>query len=96
MLDKLRQEDFARHVDDTFLLRPPAGEPLEVRLIETAGVGGTPADRDPFSVVFRGPAEPLLPQAIYRLEHDRLGTLDLFLVPLGPSADGMSYEAVFT
>jgi hypothetical protein len=37
----------------------------------------------------------VLPQAIYQLEHDRMGTMDIFLVPIGPDGQGMGYEAVF-
>jgi hypothetical protein len=37
----------------------------------------------------------VLPQAIYDLEHDALGHLDLFLVPIGPSQGGMRYQASF-
>lgn len=59
--------------------------------------------RRPFSVLFHGPIEPVLPQRVYRLEHDQLGPLELFIVPVGPnepSAPGarptaMRYEAVF-
>ena len=39
---------------------------------------------------------PALPQRIYRLEHAELGGLDLFLVPIGRDASGITYEAVFT
>jgi hypothetical protein len=49
----------------------------------------------PFSIIFRGPSGQSLPQRIYRLEHAQLGTLDLFLVPIGPDGVGMCYEAVF-
>jgi hypothetical protein len=50
----------------------------------------------PFSLVFRGPMEPILQQQIYRLECKGLAEpLDLFLVPIGPDASGMRYEAVF-
>lgn len=57
----------------------------------------------PFSVLFHGPLEPVMPQGIYRLEHEQLGTLEFFIVPVGPnepSAPGeaetaMRYEAVF-
>jgi hypothetical protein len=50
----------------------------------------------PFSLVFRGPMEPVLQQQIYRLECEGLvESLDLFLVPIGPDANGMRYEAVF-
>ena len=48
-----------------------------------------------FSLVFRGPMSPLLPQRIYRLSHSKLGPLDIFLVPIGPDQAGMQYEAVF-
>jgi hypothetical protein len=32
---------------------------------------------------------------VYGVEHDRLGTFDLFLVPVGADETGVSYEAVF-
>jgi hypothetical protein len=67
-------------------------ELIDVDEPEPAGAG---ALRAPFSLVFRGPLEPLLPQGIHRLEHDALGELDLFLVPIGPDEAGTRYEAVF-
>ena len=57
--------------------------------------------RPPFSVLFHGPVEPFLPQGIYRLEGEHFGSVELFLVPLGPQAVPpgapavMGYEAVF-
>jgi len=57
---------------------------------------GVNTDRvESFSLLFRGPISPFFPQAIYRLHHEKLGTMDLFLVPMGPDRDGMRYEAVF-
>lgn len=50
----------------------------------------------PFALLFYGPGERLLPQRIYRLEHATLGAFDLFIVPLGPDAQGLRYEAIFT
>ena len=49
----------------------------------------------PFSLVLRGPRAPLLPQATYRLEHPRLGPIELFLVPIGQDAEATRYEATF-
>jgi hypothetical protein len=58
--------------------------------------------RAPFSVLFHGPLEPVLPQGTYRFEHDQFGALELFIVPIGPSepaasgkAPAMRYDAVF-
>ena len=56
--------------------------------------------RERFALVFHDRAastEAYLLQAMYTLEHDALGTLQLFIVPIGPDPDrqGMRYEAVF-
>lgn len=37
-----------------------------------------------------------VPQGIHRVEHEQLGSLEIFLVPLGPDQQGMRYEAIFT
>jgi hypothetical protein len=90
---------FRRHVGSSFRLR--ADDVVDVELIEVdevaVGSGAPPQTaRAPFSIVFLGPREPVLPQRIYRLEHDELGTLDLFLVPIARGDAGVRYEAVFT
>ena len=54
-----------------------------------------PRDRRPFSLLFRGPPEPVLPQRLYAMEHETLGTIEIFIVPIGPDKEGMRYEAVF-
>jgi len=51
--------------------------------------------RAPFSLTFRGPGEFVLPQRIYHLEHEEMGALTIFLVPIGPDGEGMQYEAIF-
>lgn len=58
---------------------------------------GPDADgRAPFSLLFSGPGEPTLPQGMVPLEHAGLGTLEIFLVPLGPGSGGFRYEAIFS
>jgi len=86
-LETLTAADFAPHLHERFAVSPAGGPPLALELAEVTGAGGRP-----FSLVFRGPSEPLLPQRIHRLEHPTLGALDLFLVPIGPGR----YEAIFT
>lgn len=71
--------------------------PLELEIAEVAKAGGSHGGRTQFSVVFLGPAGRYLRQRIYRLEHEKLGQVDLFLVPIGPEPSGRHrYEAVFT
>ena len=65
---------------------------LDATLLQVDRLGETQ-----FSLVFRGPSTPVFPQRIYRVEHDELEGVELFLVPIGPDGgkDGMRYEAVF-
>jgi hypothetical protein len=108
-LETLTAKDFRDHRGTR--LRLTAGSPeggqsvsVEAKLAEvsefTEAAQGT--FRAPFSVLFHGPAEPVLPQGIYRLEGEDFGSVELFLVPVGPQAASpddapaaMGYEAVF-
>jgi hypothetical protein len=94
-------DDFADRVGNEFRVRAPEGPDLTLVLSEvTAGThpGGTGPDgatRTQFSLLFRGPAEPVLGQGTWELDHERMGTLALFLVPIRPDAEGRRYEAAF-
>lgn len=86
----------------TFRIHVQEGEPVNAELIEVRGLQGDTvrADKSPFSLLFRGPADAPLQQSIFAIEHGDLGELHLFLVTVGPDPDhdgrGMLYEAVFT
>ena len=83
---------FAEHLNSNFRLHhQPATTELE--LVEVSD--GSTDGHVNFSLLFRGPLQPLLPQRIYPLEHDRLGRFDLFIVPVRRDANGLYYEAVF-
>jgi uncharacterized protein DUF6916 len=47
-----------------------------------------------FILEWRGPAEPVLEQAIYTLRQGE-DLFEMFIVPLGQDPDGVRYEAVF-
>jgi hypothetical protein len=94
-------DQFSGRVGQTFDVADGSGTAIEAELVEaveTAQPGGTGPDgrrRLQFSLVFRGPTEPALAQATHALDHPDLGHLDVFLVPIGPDAQGMRYQAVF-
>jgi hypothetical protein len=98
MLQDLTPASFEAHLNTPFQVQYGGIAPLEIILSEVRLLEPHPGPRDqPFSLYFDGPASPILPQRIYKLTHDPLGELDLFLVPLGPhpKKGGMVYEAVF-
>lgn len=97
-LDTAIADAFAPHVGTGFRLAREGDEAIDVRLADVRALGRQPGAprEEPFILVFTGPADPILPQATYALEHAELGTLELFLVPVGRGADGhVAYEAVF-
>lgn len=54
------------------------------------------ATRDPFSLTFRAPSGTMLPQGIYRFEHEATGAFEIFIAQLGNGPQGADFEAVFT
>ena len=97
--------DIAQATLDEF--KPLVGESFTVLVDEDRGetfvlesVDGRtavdPARRQPFSLLFSCEILPAFPQRIYRFEHDSVGALDLFAVPV-EERDGRSfYEVVVT
>ena len=96
MTQKMMREDFEAHLNTTFRLLRGEAEPLELELVDIAGGGGSFPNSYSFSLLFRGGSHFVLSQHIFTLEHPALGTLDLFLVPVGREPDGYRYEAVFS
>jgi hypothetical protein len=97
MLEELKIGDFSGRVGEKFRVGE-AGAAVELTLIEATDLSRADAPgprRSPFSLVFRGPLAPVMPQRTYPIEHAALGRLEIFLVPIGPDGKGMRYEAVF-
>ena len=68
---------------------------LELQLEQVRALSGG-FNRQGFALLFRGPREPVLPQETYPITHPSLGTLEIFIVPVGLEAGGALYEAIFT
>ncbi len=94
----LRLEDFADKVGQDFRLSEPGLPPIRFKLKETEALAAPrfpSGTRSPFSLIFLAPNACLLPQRLYRLDHEKMGALTIFLVPIGRNADGVSYQALF-
>jgi len=91
-------EDFKDHVGSVFM--PSEAEysafPLTLDEAELLPANFTPPGmRPPFSLIFLGAGERVLPQRLYSMKHEAMGELSIFLVPVGRDARGVSYQAVF-
>ena len=101
-LENLTVEAFQSHLGDGFRIRPRPDTDIPAELIEARPLGGTGRStgasrrRIPFSLLFRTTHAAVLPQRIYEVAHDEMGSYDIFLVPVGPDGMGMVYEVIFT
>jgi len=98
MLDKFTSSDFTPHLHEIFHVQVEQGGEVELELIQVTDGGREhgPGVRTPFSLILLGPPSPqYLAQQIHHLEHEKVGALDLFLVPIGFEEGCMQYEAIF-
>ena len=88
---------FEPRVGETFTATPSlGGEQLEMTLSSLEESPYARPGHPAFSLLFHASGTGHLPQQIFTLEHEELGELSLFLVPLGPDGDRMRYEAVIS
>lgn len=71
-----------------------AAEPIELELVEVTEPTVT-ASQTFFSLFFLGSPDFMLPQGTYRMNHEQLGEMMVFLVPTARETDGFKYEAAF-
>jgi hypothetical protein len=91
----LSAADFEPLSGEDFILAA-AGSEIALKLAEVRHLGNALREGGAFSLLFVTPPGPFLPQAIYPISHPALGTLELFIVPLGPKDGSNRYEVIFT
>ena len=94
MLAELQMTTFTKCLDTEFQLVDENSPEFSLKLTDVIDRAKTPR-QETFSLLFQGPAEHFVAQGIHKLEHDQLGVIDIFLVPIGQGAGGFQYEAVF-
>jgi hypothetical protein len=85
---------YAEQLNSIFRYVTDDSQTLDLELVNV-DVTDTPPDQEQFSLMFRAPPNMPPMQKTYRLEHDRLGTTDIFLVPVSKDQNGLYFEAVF-
>lgn len=91
----MAHEDFEPCLGQSFVVATSDESSIELELTQVKPL--VPSDpeadlRRPFSLLFRGPTEPVLAQQLLRVENETVGELVLFLVPIGPDEKGMLYD----
>ncbi len=95
MPEQLIKSSFDPHVGSSFEIYSERNGKVKVELVEVSDHSNEQING--FSVIFRGPLENQLYQAIYKMKHEKMGEISLFLVPiLYGKTDAIYYEAVFS
>jgi hypothetical protein len=90
----MNAEFFEALMEETFTA---IEQDMSLQLVGVSRLAGseTNPDRQPFSLTFKAWCDELPTQGIYKLEHPSVGSLDIFLVPVGMSEEEYLFEAVF-
>jgi hypothetical protein len=100
-LENVTLSDYDGRVGNAFQIWLDGVDAVPAELIEVRSLGFNPmpggkqGGRESFALIFRVPGAWRHPQRIFRVDHAELGSMDIFLVPVGPDAKGMRLEAVF-
>ena len=92
-MTKLSWTDFADAVGTAYQVEAD-GATYELTLVQATQLTPSIRQEGSFRLEFRGPYEPILPQAIYPL---RAGDFEceMFIVPIDRNDAGTFYEAIF-
>jgi len=92
-VEELNHSTFAELEDRKFRIYHESDTPVEIELVEVGELTETKRQQM-FSILFEIPKDCVGKQGLYKMEHDKLGTVELLLVPIMYD-DNRRYEAVF-
>jgi len=99
MPEPFQSTDFLPHLNQTFCIHLDNATTMDLQLVSVTELGteSKTGHRNPFSLHFLGPvSQQYLQQHTYHIVNEKMGTFDIFIVPLGTEAGRMRYEAIFT
>lgn len=94
MAEEFEHARFLENLNTKFRLSLAEGASAELELAEVSDLKTGPG-QEWFSIVLRGGSEQILPQRIYQVESEAMGSMEIFMVPIRKTDEGVFYEAVF-
>lgn len=94
---EITPETFTPHVNTTFRVQNE-GATFELELTEVEPhKQGPPTEgmRRPFTLIFKGPKDHVLPEGLHQLQNSATGPLPLYVIPIISMGDCQSYQVVF-
>ena len=94
MAEEFEHARFLENLNAKFRLSLEAGASAELELAEVSDLKTGPG-QEWFSIVLREGSERILPQRTYQVDSDTMGSMEIFIVPIRKTDEGVFYEAVF-
>jgi hypothetical protein len=88
------KESSAAVLNTEFVMRLEDSEPISLTLVQQQ-VPLSNAVQECFTLLFQAPLHAPNEQSLRTLQHATLGELEIFLVPVKKTEEGLFYEAVF-
>ena len=88
------RDRFAEELGSSFTAKDADGRTVDLELVEVTELRERPHQVS-FAIVFLTPKSAAVGQGLYDLQHENLGEMQLFLVPVGIKEERMQLEAVF-
>ena len=88
------RHEFSAVIDSIFKASTDESGFFEICLVNVDAIVSTDFHEN-FTLLFKAPVDAPQQQGVYRLEHNAIGAMDLFLVPVKKDDSGLYYEAVF-
>jgi hypothetical protein len=87
------RDGFAGAVGSTFVVE--AGDSPLALVLDRIEDGPRAPGFEQYALYFLGPGDPLLEQRTLRLDHEVMGTMEIFVVPIGRVGERIEYQACF-
>ena len=95
MLEQLTAADF-RSLPDNRINASFGNAETWLEVVEVREMSASARPVTPFALTLRDTgAMRAVPQGVYAFQHPLHGTIELFIVPIGPDRAGMCYEIIF-
>lgn len=95
MRGPLKKEDFAPHLNSTFVVCPEGMGPVKIELVEVTDKSSVALDA--FSLLFKGSVDAVFRHNTHPVHHPALGEMPIFLGPVHTGkTDGVYYQAIFS
>ena len=93
MSEMWTEKMLSEQLNTTFEFTDKSGQAIDVKLVGVKRQGEEPTET--LSILFEGPASPVLPHEMLSVKHPKLGTMELFVGPVcSPAAEAVAYEIV--